>query len=251
MRNEKASVCDKYYTNELILSAQNGDKDALAALVVKNKPLVISIAKRYYYLNENFEDLVQIGSIGLIKAIKRFDTSYNTQFSTYAVYVINGELKKYFRDNGFIKTGRTLKELYIKIRAYKNEFYKTNGIEPGIMDIAANLGVDVSRISEAMDVCSIPEYIESVITDESSNPLTLASTISDKKNEPETEIELIDLKNVISSLDKDERQLVVLRYFKNLTQRETGEIMQRSQVQISRMEKKILESLKIKMAMQV
>ena len=234
----------KYYTKELILRAQNGDSQALSTLVKNNSALVNSLIKKYSYLKENTEDLYQIGVIGLIKAINNFDFSYNTQFSTYAVYLINGELKRHFRDDGIIKVSRGIKSVYLAAKNERERFIKLNGYEPGINDIAKNIGCSAEEVSEAFDACRMPDYLSDSVSSEGGDGRCLEDYVPDDKNPLDDSLERIALKNAISTLPPKERQLIMLRYFSGMTQSKVAETLCMSQVSVSRLEKKIINRLR-------
>ncbi len=236
----------EYYTKELILKAQSNDKEALEILVKKNTPLVNSLIKKYLYFRENIEDLFQIGIIGLIKAIKNFDFSYETQFSTYAVHIINGEIKRYFRDDGIVKVSRNLKNIYLKAKIERERILQSTGAEPGINEIAKNINETCEDVALAFEACRMPEYLFDYASgsDQYDNSKRVEDYIEDTKNSLEDKIDIITLKSALSSLDAQQRQLIILRYFKNMTQTDVAGIMGVSQVQISRLEKKIIENMK-------
>jgi RNA polymerase sporulation-specific sigma factor len=239
---------EKYYSKELILAAQSGDKLAMETLVKNNTPLVNSLLKKYVYYNENetVEDLFQIGVIGLIKAIKNFDFSFNTRFSTYAVYIINGELKRHFRDDGIIKVSRNIKTIYLKAKAQRDQYIKNNGVEPKLSQIAQEIGESYEDVALAFEACQRPEYLSdySAGSDKNDKSRRNEEVIEDKRNNIDDAIDLIVLKNAISSLSSEYRQIITLRYFKNMTQSEVARLLGMSQVQVSRLEKKVIESLK-------
>ncbi len=234
---------NKYYTKELILSAQAGDRDALEDLVKRNSPLVTSLIKKYSYLKENSEDLFQIGVIGLIKAINNFDFSYNTQFSTYAVYLINGELKRHFRDDGMIKVSRSLKTVYLAAKNEREHFMKINGYEPTIREIAQAIGYTAEEVEEAYEACRMPDYLSDKISSDEDGK-SLEDYIPDDSFELDESLDKIALKYAISSLPPKERQLIMLRYFSGMTQSKVAEILCMSQVSVSRLEKKIISRLR-------
>lgn len=208
----------EYYSEELIIRAQQNDKEALDILVRKNMPLVTSLIKKYYYAKESADDLFQIGVIGLIKAIKRFDFTYNTKFSTYAVYIINGELKRHFRDDGLIKVNRKLKSIYLKVKQEQSRLNNSDTDSPGLYVIAKNINEDYEDVCMAIQACSSPEYIYAKAFNDDNGSKTNEDFICDDKDETDKIIELIDLKNAILRLDKQKRQIIVLRFFKNMTQ---------------------------------
>jgi len=241
------SVKIDYFSDEvkeLIINAQNGDKTSLEELVIINTPLINSILKRYLSYSISYDDLFQIGAIGLIKAIKRFNFEYNTKFSTYAVYVINGEYKRYFRDEGIIKVGRNLKTIYLKTKVIREEYVKKNGVEPSIEYLSEKIEVSGEDIIMALEACRHPESLNKEINNSDNSPVLLMDKIKDETDSNEKLVEKLDLKNAIMQLEKRDRQIIVLRYFKNKTQREVADVLGLSQVQVSRLEKKIIENMK-------
>lgn len=236
---------EKYYTKELILRAQNGEPEAMDILVSQNSPLVGSLIKKYVSIGERSEDLFQIGVIGLIKAIKNFDFSYNTQFSTYAVHLINGELKRHFRDDGIVKVPRSIKSVYLKARAAREALLAKNGCEPTIAEIAQSAGVSAEEASSAFDACRSPDYLSDYIGDDHGR--TKEDAICDQSFDFDDILERIALKSLIGALPARERQIIMLRYFGSLTQSAVAERLGMSQVQVSRMEKKVLGLLRSRM----
>ncbi len=234
---------NKYYSRELILSARQGDREAMEELVKRNSPLVTSLIKKYSYLKENTEDLFQIGVIGLIKAVNNFDFSYGTQFSTYAVYLINGELKRHFRDDGIIKVSRSLKSIYLASKNEREKFVKLNGCEPSVNELAKLTGYSPGEISEAYEACRMPDYLSQYIAGDEDGK-SLSEYIPDEKSDIDDTIDRIALKYAVSNLPPKERQLITLRFFSGLTQSKVAEIMGMSQVSVSRLEKKIISSLR-------
>lgn len=233
------------FTNdELLLKAKEGDKEALNMLVENNSGLVWSIVKRF--LNRGYEkdDLFQIGSIGLIKAIKRFDFNYNTQFSTYAVPAIMGEIKKFLRDDGLIKVSRSIKETANKIKLATEFYFSKNGIEPTIKELSAHLKISEDEILIAMEALRPTESLNAVINENDKNPVMLLDKIADESSSDEKQIEKIALKQLISELTPREQKLISMRYFNGATQSSVADMLGISQVQVSRMEKKILENMR-------
>ncbi len=245
MSNESVKI--DYFSDEvkeLIINSQQGDKNALEKLTIINTPIINSILKRYLSYNVQYEDLFQIGAIGLIKAVKKFDFSFCTKFSTYAVYVINGEYKRYFRDEGIIKVARNLKTIYLKSRKIREEYIKLNGEEPDVNYLSEKIGVSKEDLIMAFEACRQPESLNKELTNKDKTKVLLMDKIKDEKDNNEMIIERLDLKNAIMSLNKRDRQIIVLRYFKNKTQTQIAEILGLSQVQVSRLEKKIIENMK-------
>ena len=227
-------------TSDLIRKSKDGDKDALDALIVENTPLVKSVVRRYSGKNVEYDDLMQLGSMGLLKAIKNFDENFNVRFSTYAVPMIAGEIKRFIRDDGAVKVSRALKLLAFNIGKFKDDFSKTNNREPTIDEISKEFNVDKEEVVFALDSTRYPLSLNDTQGDDEGAPLI------DKIGE-NTSNDLDDkiiLKGVIKDLPEREKKIIILRYYRDKTQSEVAEIMGVSQVQISRIENKILSKIK-------
>ena len=242
---------NKYINNiELIELSKNGDKNALEKLVENNIGLVRSIALRFRDRGVEYEDLVQIGSIGIIKAIKSFDKSYNTAFSTYAVPMIIGEIKRFLRDDSMIKISRDTKKRGINIMRVKEEFKQKHNREPQTSELAAITGLSNEDIIYALDAIS-PVYslqdsniVNKNGKDSESGENTLENFISSETDEIELATNKIALKEALGNLPDMQRELIILRYFKNLSQQQTAKFLGITQVKVSREEKKIFQKLK-------
>lgn len=232
---------------EEIIKAQNKSEEALTNLVEKNSGLVWSIVKRFSGRGHSTEDLYQIGCIGLIKAIQRFDANYNAKLSTYAVPYIIGEIKRFIRDDGPIKVSRSIKELAMKIIEIQRENLNKTGIELQINELAKRLGIEKENIVVAMDAIKRPESIDEEIYDEVGGE-TKASRISTNKDETEKTINKLCVQELIEELNEDEKQIILLRYYKGKTQSEVAQRLKISQVQVSRIEKKTLLKMRSKIA---
>ena len=230
----------------LIKSAIQGDKEAEKTLVDKNLPLVHSCVKKLIRQDFEYDDLVQVGSIGLIKALRKFDTSLGLKLSTYAVPLIIGEIKRYMRDDSTLKVSRSYKELWMKAVKVREHLTKKLFREPGISEIADELGVDTEKLIVAMEACRPCDSLYRSVDSSSSSELCLADTIR-SLDTPEKEIDMIALKCAINSLEPRERKIIILRYFMGKTQMEVAKIIGVSQVQISRIEKRVLLSMREKM----
>jgi RNA polymerase sporulation-specific sigma factor len=234
-------------TVELIEKARSGDKEAQSTMVEHNIGLVWSIARRFQNRGYDLEDLFQIGCIGLIKAINKFDTSFNVKFSTYAVPMIIGEVKRFIRDDGLIKVSRSLKELSSKIKVTKEVMLKELGREPTVTEIAEHLRTTPEEITMALGSNYAPEYLYSSILEGNNSPILLIDKIESEAYPSEAElIDKITLMQVLDSLGPREKQIIILRYFKEKTQTQIAKMLGISQVQVSRLEKKILKELKEK-----
>lgn len=237
------------FTNEeLVKMAQAGDRDAIDLIVKNNSGLVFSIVRRF--LNRGYEkdDLYQIGCIGLIKAVRKFDTNFNTQFSTYAVPLIMGEIKRFLRDDGLVKVSRAVKENAGKIKLAIDFFFAKNGIEPTISEISEHLKISEDDVIVALETLKPTESLNAVINENDKNPVYLLDKLEDSDNSDSKEFEKLVLKDLLSKLGSKEKQLITMRYFKGATQTSVANMLGISQVQVSRMEKKILENMRSKIA---
>jgi len=229
-------------TIKLILLSQNGDEGALATLIQQNTPLIKSIVKRYLGKNIEYDDLFQIASIGLLKAVKNFSTEYNVRFSTYAVPMILGEIKRQMRDDGYLKVSRSTKSLSIKINRYIEEQTMLGEKEPTIEQIANHFEMSTADVVFAMDAGKMPISLNEKGKDNDNDDNELMDRIptdQDKKM-----LEKIILKDMLSKLEPREQKIMILRFYRDMTQGEIAKQMGVSQVQISRLENKILEKLK-------
>ena len=233
-------MLDYETTLKLLELANKGDEDAKSRLVNANMPLIKSIARRYRNKQVEYDDLLQLGSLGLIKAINNFDCSYNVKFSTYAVPMIAGEIKRFIRDDGAIKVSRAMKSLCSKIQTYVNECCMT-GEPPAIKAIAEHFDIDEQEAVFAMDSNKYPVSIYEKYEDDGNQ------CVMDKLASNETSDEVINkilLKDHIASLPDRERKVIILRYFRDKTQSEIAQLLGVSQVQISRIESKVISQLK-------
>lgn len=247
---------DDSAVKELIKTVQSGsDEESNAAqkeLYEDNIGLIRSIVKRYVNRGTDAEDLFQIGSIGLIKAIRNFDLSYDVCFSTYAVPMISGEIRRHLRDEGPIKVSRRVKELGFKIKAYVEEVQRKSFKEPPISEIAEALEVDKEDVVLAIEAARIPESIYTPVDENAVNTEYLIDKIlqsddSDNKGY-EHLIDRLAIEKAMEELDEKEKKIIQLRYFNEMTQNEIAAKLGISQVQVSRMEKKILIKMRIKLS---
>lgn len=237
-------------TYEKIAKAQSGDEEAMASLVKNNLGLVYNIAKRFSGRGYELEDLNQIGALGLIKSIKKFDTSFDVQLSTYSVPFIMGEIKRYIRDDGKIKVSRSIKELGAKINQIQKEYYLKNGQDIKIEQIAEVLKVPKEDIALAIDANSsaiVTSINEPVYSKDSSKTLNVEDIIPDTKNQEAMINDKLTVNKLIEELQPQEKQIVMMRYYKGSTQTEVSKTLGISQVQVSRIEKRILYSMKQKL----
>ena len=227
---------------ELLTRYKNGESDLKDIIFQNNLSLVYSLINRYKHTNTDREDLFQIGSIGLLKAIENFDPSFNVQFSTYAVPLILGELKRHFRDSGLIKVSRSLKELSIAINKEKNDYYTKNGKDISLEHLSNKLNVSKYDIIMAMETSYLPSSLEETIYEKGDSSITLEETIKDESSR--NLIDLLTLKEGLNLLTDKEKLFVKLRYYQELNQQTIADKFSISQVQVSRLEKKIIEKLK-------
>ena len=233
------------HTLALITKSQQGDKKARDTVFEENTGLIWSVVKRFQGRGYDKEDLFQIGSIGLLKCIDNFDLERKVKFSTYAVPLIMGEIKRFLRDDGLVKVSRSLKEASYKIKREKEHYEKLYNREPTLKEIAATLDMDESDILMAMesgqDVCSLHQVIYQNEGDE----IHLEDKLEQQSDLIEQTVDNIYIQELLQKLNEQERKLIELRYFQNQTQAVIAGIMGISQVQVSRMEKKILEKLRM------
>jgi len=227
-------------TLELIEKAQNGDNEAKEILVRKNIALVKSLVKKFMNRGYEYEDLFQLGSIGLIKAIQNYEPKFNVRFSTYAVPMIVGEIKRFLRDDGMIKVSRSLKELVNKSTAAREQLKGKLGRDPSVQEIAEAIDSTPEEIVYAMEAVRTPASIYDVIYEDEDNPILLIDKMSEDTPQIDETMERITLNDLLSKLDKRERTIIIMRYFRDKTQSEIAEMLNISQVQVSRIEKKVL-----------
>ncbi|MDO5402369.1 MAG: SigF/SigG family RNA polymerase sporulation sigma factor [Eubacteriales bacterium] len=233
-----------YHTKELIVKAHGGDDKAREQLVLQNMGLVWSIVKRFAGRGYEQEDLFQIGSIGLMKAIDKFDVSFDVCFSTYAVPMIAGEIKRFLRDDGMIKVSRTLKENAVKSARAIEELRKEKSGEPTIEEVAQKTGLDVCDIVMSFEASADVESLYKTIYQGDGSEILLIDKIEENKNENDALVDSLVVHDVLDKLPENDRKLIVMRYFDEKTQNEIAKTLGISQVQVSRMEKKILARLK-------
>ena len=234
-------------TEELIRRSREGDKEARETLIEENMGLIHHVVKRFLGRGVEAEDLFQIGAIGLVKAVDRFDLSFDVRFSTYAVPMIAGEIKRFLRDDSMIKISRSLKELAIRAARLREELLMERGEEPGVEELAERLGVEPEELVQAMDGSAEVESLQKIVYQGDGEGLSLMDKVDQGKDEEETLLRQLLLEQLLSSLEPKERCLIVLRFFHDRTQTQVAEELGMSQVQVSRLEKKILQALKKRM----
>ncbi len=227
-------------TQVLLTQAQAGDREAREALIEKNLGLVHHIVKRFAGRGYETEDLFQIGSIGLMKAIDKFDLSYDVKFSTYAVPMIAGEIKRFLRDDGMVKVSRSLKENGFKIRQAMERIEKEMGHEASMREISEMTGISAEDIVLAMEANVEVESIYKSVYQSDGNEIFMVDRLPSGKDENENVLNHMLLEHLLSQLTQEEKELIGLRYFQDKTQMEVARVLGISQVQVSRLEKRIL-----------
>ena len=227
-------------TEELILKAQAGDLDASEMLVTENAGLIWSIARRYTGRGTELEDLYQLGCLGFLKAVEGFDSSYGTQFSTYAVPKISGEIRRFLRDDGAVKVSRGIKEQAAQIRQMRNHLIQALGREPTVQEISNQTGLSPEEIALAENATAATESIQKETGEEG---FSLEHILTDTESE-ERMVERIALLQALERLPERENMVIKLRFFHSLTQQRVAKVLDVSQVQVSRIEKKALNHLR-------
>lgn len=228
----------------LIALAQAGDKEALENITMQNQGLIWSIVRKFSGRGTECEDLFQIGAIGLIKAVNKFNTDFNVEFSTYAVPMIMGEIKRFLRDDGIIKVSRTLKETATSAKRASEKISAQKGSDATLCEIAQMINVSVNDVTLALEATQPPESIYKTVHEGDNSCVLLIDKLCSKENGEEGILTKVLLKQAIINLPQKERQILMLRYYKEKTQSEVAKIMGVSQVQISRIEKKLLGTLR-------
>lgn len=231
---------------EDIIKAQKGDENIMEKLIEKNKGLIWSIIRRFKDRGVEIDDLYQIGVLGFIKSIKKFDTTFDVKLSTYAVPYIMGEIKRHIRDDGPIKISRSIKDLGKKVIQLQKEHLKKTGEDISVIQVAKKLKVSKEEIALALDSFNPVESIYVNTTEQNDGP-TVLDTLSSNIDEQSEIVNRLSLKQLIDNLNEEEKQIIMLRYYKGRTQTEVAKILKTSQVQISRIEKKVLERMKVKL----
>lgn len=228
----------------LFVRIKAGDEEAKEEYIKGNLRLVLSVIKRFSNSDENPDDLFQIGCIGLIKAINNFNTELNVKFSTYAVPMIIGEIRRYMRDNNSIRVSRSLRDTAYKAIYAKESYMKTHLKEPTVQEIASEIGISKEEIVQALDAIQMPMSLQEPIYNDGGDTLYVMDQISDKKNKEENWIEELSLAEAMKRLGERERNIIQMRFFEGKTQMEIAGEIHISQAQVSRLEKNALQSMK-------
>lgn len=240
----KLPVLSNEEKDELLAKIKNGNVEAREKFINGNLRLVLSIIKRFYTRGENADDLFQVGCVGLIKAMDNFDTSQNCQFSTYAVPMIVGEVKRYLRDNNAIRVSRSMKDLAYRVLAEKEKFLKENDREATIEEIAKIIEVSKEDIVMSLDAIQTPISLQEPVGNSDSDNIYIEDQISDKKNTDEFWAETITVAEAMKKLTDKEKQVLNKRFFEGRTQIEVASEIGISQAQVSRLEKSAIDHIK-------
>lgn len=228
-------------TNELVSLAKNGDELAKEKLITVNSPLIKSVIKRYFNKGIEYDDLYQLGALGFVKAIKNYDSTYNVKFTTYAVPMIAGEIKRFLRDDGTVKVSRSIKHLSIQIKNFIVEYNQEHNKNPTLDEISQKFNMDKTDIVFAMEANTTPLSLNDKFEDDES--CTLMDKISDGFT-VEKYIDKLTIRELIENLSAREKQVIIMRYYMDKTQSEIAKALGVSQVQVSRIENKVLKEMK-------
>ena len=237
-------MIDYEQTLRLIKLAQNGDQDAKDMLINAHYPLVKSVIKRYRNKGVDYDDLFQLGCVGFVKAINNFDSSYNVRFSTYAVPMIAGEVKRFLRDDGYIKVSRAIKSQAAEINRYLDSF-SSDSPAPSIADIAKKFNLEPQEVVFAMDSARYPVSLSTPVDSAEEGSVTLGERIATPEEE-DSKLDHFILKQLIESLPPRDRKIIIMRYYRDKTQSEIAKELGVSQVQVSRIENKVLQNMRKK-----
>ena len=237
-------ILSKEEKEELLNKIKNGDDEARNKFINGNLRLVLSVIQRFYGRGENADDLFQIGCVGLIKAIDNFDISQNVQFSTYAVPMIIGEIRRYLRDNNSIRVSRSIRDLAYKVMQCKERLTKQNGKEPTIEEIAKSLDSTPEDIAFSLDAIQIPISLQEPIYNDGTENIYIMDQVKDEKNSDELWAENLTIKQSMKKLNDKEREILAKRFFDGRTQMEVAEEIGISQAQVSRLEKSAINHIK-------
>lgn len=244
VNTSKLPLLTREEKDELFIKIKQGDDDARQIFINGNLRLVLSVIQRFYGRGENADDLFQVGCVGLIKAIDNFDLSQNVQFSTYAVPMIIGEVKRYLRDNNSIRVSRSIRDLAYKAIQFKEKYTKENGKEPTIDIIAKELGVDREDVSLSFDAIQDPVSLQEPVYNDGSESIYIMDQVKDSKNTDENWTEKMTIAQIMGKLSDKEKMIINKRFFNGRTQMEVAEEIGISQAQVSRLEKNAIEHIK-------
>ncbi len=244
VNTSKLPLLSKKEKDELFIKIKQGDEDARNRFINGNLRLVLSVIQRFYGRGENADDLFQVGCVGLIKAIDNFDLSQNVQFSTYAVPMIIGEIKRYLRDNNSIRVSRSVRDLAYKAIQYKEKYNKEHGKEPTIEQIAKELNVEKEDVAFSFDAIQDPVSLQEPVYSDGAESIYIMDQVKDSKNTDELWAEKMTIMQAMSKLNDKEKMIVNKRFFDGRTQMEVAEEIGISQAQVSRLEKSAIDHIK-------
>lgn len=240
----KLPVLTKKEKEELLNKIKQGDEEARQEFIYGNLRLVLSVMKRFYGRGENADDLFQVGCVGLIKSIDNFDPSQNVQFSTYAVPMIMGEIRRYLRDNNSIRVSRSVRDLAYKVLQCKEKYIKENNKEPTIEEISKELQVEKEEIAFSLDAIQDPISLQEPVYNNSSENIYVMDQVKDKKNTDELWAENMTIRQAMKKLNSKEKEIIDRRFFEGKTQMEVANELGISQAQVSRIEKNAINRIK-------
>lgn len=244
VNTSKLPILSREEKQELFIKIKAGDEEARTTFINGNLRLVLSVIQRFYGRGESADDLFQVGCVGLIKAIDNFDLSQNVQFSTYAVPMIVGEVKRYLRDNNSIRVSRSVRDLAYKAIQFKERYTKEKGREAKIEEIAKELGVDKEEIAFSFDAIQDPVSLQEPVYNDGAESIYIEDQVKDSKNTDEMWIEKMAIEGALQKLNKKERTIVIKRFFNGRTQMEVADEIGISQAQVSRLEKSAISHIK-------
>ncbi len=244
VNTSKLPILSKKEKEELFIKIKQGDEEARQKFIYGNLRLVLSVIQRFYGRGENADDLFQVGCVGLIKSIDNFDITQNVQFSTYAVPMIIGEIKRYLRDNNSIRVSRSIRDLAYKVLQYKEKYLKENNKEPSIEEIAKELQVEKEEIAFSLDAIQDPISLQEPVYNDGAESIYIMDQVKDKKNTDELWAEKMTIMQALKKLNSKERDIINRRFFEGRTQMEVAEELEISQAQVSRLEKNAIDRIK-------
>lgn len=244
VNTSKLPLLTREEKEKLFIKIKQGDEEARQTFINGNLRLVLSVIQKFYGRGENADDLFQVGCVGLIKAIDNFDLNQNVQFSTYAVPMIIGEVKRYLRDNNSIRVSRSVRDLAYKAMKFKEKYIKENGKEPTIDIIAKELGVEREEVSFSFDAIQDPISLQEPIYNDGTESIYIMDQVKDSKNTDESWAEKMTIMQIMKKLKDKEKMIITKRFFDGRTQMEVAEEIGISQAQVSRLEKNAIEHIK-------
>ena len=244
VNTSRLQILYKKEKEELLIKIKEGDNEARNTFINGNLRLVLSVIQRFYRKSESADDLFQVGCVGLIKAIDNFDISQNVQFSTYAVPMIIGEVKRYLRDNNSIRVSRSVRDLAYKIIQFKEKYTKEFGKEPSVEEIAKELQVEKEDIAFSLDAIQDPISLQEPVYNDGTENIFIMDQVKDKKNTDELWAEKMTMIQAMKKLNEKEKMIITKRFFDGRTQMEVAEEIGISQAQVSRLEKNAIEHIK-------